>query len=233
MKCWIIGYDPGGKDAHGVAALEVHDETGRWTPDQLMLEQRSTVGQVTKWFEQVCADGRVVAAGIDTLTEWNDGSSGWRPADLWLRKSCKEVQNSVISPNYISGAMSLNGALLLHSLAARFRQDDTMVTEVHPKVCYFALTGNKANWTEHTSRTQMAHWLLEELSVPPPIEGFGRSDHKFDATMATLAALRGVNGEWTLDLHAQVDDNCGKRALPFGLTHYWWPGKSQETGTTQ
>ena len=228
MKCWIIGYDPGGNNNHGVAALEVHAETGRWIAEQLMVGQESTVGQVKKWFERVCAGGRIVAVGIDTLTEWNDGSAGWRPADLELRskyRKKKEVVDSVVHPNYISGAMSLNGAILLLSLAERFQRDGTIITEAHPKVCFFALTKKVA---KETSLVEMTRWLLDELSVPQPNEGFGSSDHAFDAAMATLAALRGINGDWALDLHTLTNDTCGERVLPFGPTYYWWPGNAEE-----
>ena len=223
MNNWIIGYDPGGNGAHGVAALEVHAEAGRWLPDRLIVKHEETVGRVSEWFERTCVDGRIVAAGIDTLTEWNNGSSGWRPADLWLRakhKEDKEVLNSVVNPNYLSGAMSLNGAILILSLAERFRKDDTMITEAHPKMCYFALTG-KASRDENAG--EKSRWLLDELSVQPPEAGFSGADHKFDAAMATLAALRGLNGDWSLDLHALTGERCGKRVLPFGPTHYWWP----------
>ena len=73
----IIGYDPGGNGHHGVAEVWVEDgETRRvqtWT--------KSTTEVVISLIE----DGPPIAAlGVDTLSCWSSGSSGWRPADLGL-----------------------------------------------------------------------------------------------------------------------------------------------------
>ena len=222
-KNWVIGYDPGGNNAHGVAALAVISREARWTPERLLVEQKTTVGAAVEWFEHVCRGGRIVAAGVDTLTEWNDGRCGWRPADLWLRMTYREVAKSVIPPNSIYGAMTLNGGAFLHSLAKRFEQDGAVITEAHPKVALFALTQTKTNWKDQAARDKMTRWLLDELAVAPCASGFGASDHDFDAAMAVLAALRGLNGDWKLDLHSMTGISCGKRIQPFGATRFWWP----------
>ena len=86
------------------------------------------------WLSNACADGTIVGAGVDTLTEWSSGNSGFRSADRWLRKTYPEVRNSVMSPNSILSSMTVSGAAFLTLLAPRFRTDGSMVTEAHPKV---------------------------------------------------------------------------------------------------
>ena len=81
-----MGYDPGGENAHGVALLEVREHNDRWYPTSLQVAETRCLRDAIAWFEQRTAAGRIVAAGIDTLTEWNTGTCGWRAADLWLRK---------------------------------------------------------------------------------------------------------------------------------------------------
>jgi hypothetical protein len=221
-KAFVIGYDPGGNNAHCVASLEVWKETGRWIPVSLEMKPAQTLHDVVAWVEDTCRDGRIVAAGIDTLTEWNSGRSGFRPADLWLRRTYREVARQVIPPAALFGAMAVNGAAFLMMLQPRFRSDATMITEAHPKVCAFALTGRRYVFAD--DRTSLEAWLLEQLDVSGSTEiWFGEKDHCFDAGMAVLAALRGLNGDWRLDLHDLPDADQSGRVLFCGRTHYWWP----------
>lgn len=217
---FVVGYDPGGKDAHGVAALEVREGNLRWIPSVLHVNEAKTLGGAVSWIERTCRGGRIVAVGIDTLTEWNSGVSGWRSADLWLRRKYPLVVKSVVAPNSIYGSMAINGAAFLTILGPRFRSDGTMVTEVHPKVCFFALTGKKHAWIDDDP--QMWDWLLAELGIESPdfVRGKG---HHFDAGMAVMAALRGLNGDWKLDLHSASEAASNGPVRFFGETHYWWP----------
>lgn len=217
---FVIGYDPGGNGAHGVAALRVCAEGDIWQPLDLRAETAYTLANAVAWLDATCRDGRIVAAGIDTLTEWNSGPSGWRQADLWLRDAHPAVRNSVVPPNSLYGSMAVNGAAFLTLLAPRFQRDTTVVTEAHPKVLYYALTGTRANWKDRAS--EMDEWLGSQLGVPASVSD--PSDHRFDAAMAVLAALRGINREWALDLHALSRAERASRVLFCGETHYWWPG---------
>jgi hypothetical protein len=219
-KAFVIGYDPGGNGAHGVAVLEVREENSRWHSVSLQVEQAHTLRDAVAWLEDTCRDGRIIAAGVDTLTEWNSGRSGWRPADCWLRDKYPAVRGRVIAPNSMHGAMAINGAAFLRQLHSRFH-DDTRVTEAHPKVAYYALTTKVPSWELH--RAEMVTWLLDQLGVEPTTEIEDKEDHRFDAAMAVLAALRGLNGDWRLDLHDLPDADQSGRVLFCGRTHYWWP----------
>jgi hypothetical protein len=217
-SAFVVGYDPGGIDKHGVAVLQLESADSRWRPVELRVTTAHTLAGVVAWATDAGQGGCIVAAGVDTLTEWNSGPAGWRPADEWLRREYPAVKGGVISPAGLFGAMVINGAGLLVLLTSRFRMDNTMITEAHPKVCYYACTGRRANWKN--DRDEMASWLVRQLNVAEPDGLRHKEDHRFDAAMSALAALRGLNGDWTLDLHALPTDT---RVQPVGQTHFWWP----------
>ncbi|MBB3059496.1 DUF429 domain-containing protein [Microbulbifer rhizosphaerae] len=135
----IIGYDPGGRNAHGVAALcftsgELAD---------IQIKTLNTAEQILDFSEKY---PDLKAVGIDTLTCWSTGESGWRPADRWLRVKYREVMNSVASPNSLYGSMGINGMSIL--VALRSQNASLAVTETHPKVLFHALTGKKYNYDQ-------------------------------------------------------------------------------------
>ena len=80
----MVGYDPGGMGKHGVAVLRVQPKGDRWRSADLRVITAQTLTEVVTWVTDTCRDGRIIAAGTDTLTEWNSGPGGWRPADRWL-----------------------------------------------------------------------------------------------------------------------------------------------------
>jgi hypothetical protein len=173
------------------------------------------------WVEAKCGSGRIVAAGVDTLTEWNSDRSGFRPADICLRKTYPAVANRVVPPAGLFGSMAINGAALLIQLRARFQSDGSLVTEGHPKVCYYALTGRIPNWEAESE--QMIEWLVRELGVTSPTDLADAADDRFDAAMSALAELRGLNRNWICDLHALPGADQTGEVLFCGKTHYWWP----------
>lgn len=78
MTTFMIGYDPGGNLAHGVAVLGVREENNCWEGVSLEASAKRTLGDAVAWLEERCRDGQIVACGVDTLTEWNGGKAGWR-----------------------------------------------------------------------------------------------------------------------------------------------------------
>ena len=218
---FVIGYDPGGNGNHGLAALRVEKREDRWMPLAMSVTTARVLADVMKWIADTCRDVRIVALGVDTLTEWNSGHAGWRPADLWLIRNHPDAAKSVIPPASLYGSMVINGGGLLIQLQDRLQADGAIVTEAHPKVCYHAVTGEKAKWRE--DREKMTAWLVSELGVGLPEELCVKDDHRFDAALSALAALRGLNGDWTRDLHALPDADYTGRIRFCGRTHYWWP----------
>jgi hypothetical protein len=218
---FVVGYDPGRNGSHGLATLRVEAKDGRWKPMDLAVSTAADLHGAVGWVEETCRGGRIVAAGVYTLTEWNGGRAGWRPADRWLKIHYPAVGPSIKSPNALRGSMTVNGAAFLLLLAERFQADGTVVTEAHPKVCYHALTGEKPDWS--VRREEMAAWLVAELGAGTPDEICQAEDHRFDAAIAALAAFRGLSGEWTLDLHGLPGADPEQRVQLAGPTHYWWP----------
>jgi hypothetical protein len=127
---FVLGYDPGGNHAHGLAVLEIAREGGLWAVHGLaMAADCANVHEVIRRAEACVGQSPLLASGIDTLTAWCGGPAGWRAADLWLRKTYPQVQASVASPNSIYGSMSVGGGLLqwthdLHAVA--------LAAESHP-----------------------------------------------------------------------------------------------------
>lgn len=226
---FVLGYDPGGNGRHGLAVLQVQQQEGLWVASHIAaLKAWPDVQAVIGCAEACIGSGALVATGIDTLTAWSSGPSGWRQADLWLRERYPGVKHSVASPNSLFGAMSIGGGLVLHWLAQR-QDHGGVVTEAHPKVGYHALRQTLHPWAKHAKPGQRAdgwHWLGQQLGLDLPDEALAEeADHGFDALMGCLAALRGLNGEWTLDLH---EAGRATEVHPFGRSHYWWPDVGNE-----
>ncbi len=129
MTGMVIGYDPGGDGKHGLARATVRD-------GNIVDVTTKTVDTVEDAVASILNIETLLGLGVDTLTCWGTGPHGWRPADRWLRHRYPKVQKSVVAPNSLYGAMSLNGMAAL--VAARQAFPDVFVTETHPKVLYYA-----------------------------------------------------------------------------------------------
>lgn len=126
----IAGYDPGGNGANGFALLTMKD--GK--PASISVTTLSNAEAVINKIQTE----DILGLGVDTLSCWRTGNSGWRPADKWLRTRYPAVRNSIASPNALSGSMAINGMSVLIETAKMF--NDIALSETHPKVLYYALT---------------------------------------------------------------------------------------------
>jgi len=208
MTGTVVGYDPGGNDAHGLAWATVRD--GRI--DSVTTKTRANVEDVLALILKV----QPVGLGIDTLTCWSTGPSGWRPADRWLRDEYPAVCDSVQAPNSLSGAMSVSGMALL--VAVRQACPGIFVTETHPKVLYYALFNERHNYNG-PNLSVMDERLSELLRADVAPE----TEHEWDAAISIQAVVNGLKGLWQRDLHALPPD-CDERLVqPCGRTEYVWP----------
>lgn len=88
MTGTVIGYDPGGNGKHGVARAKVED--GR-----IVCVITETLNTVEEVLGSICKiEQPLLGIGIDTLTCWATGPSGWRPADRWLRERYPAVKKA-------------------------------------------------------------------------------------------------------------------------------------------
>ena len=204
----IIGYDPGGDKHHGLTRLvlkngSIHEGTTKTLDNaeqviKIAQEQRS-----------------LVAVGVDTLTCWSTGKSGWRPADRWLRQKYREVRKSIVSPNGLYGSMILNGMALLVSL--RNQRPDLFITETHPKVLFWFLKREKYDY--ENKKALMDKTLVTNLGVRIS----PANNHEWDSAISAFAALQSVMGIWKHDLHEMPMAGEERLVSPCGATHYFWP----------
>jgi len=204
----IIGYDPGGNEDHGLTRLVL--ENG--SIQEVTTETLDNAEQVI----QIAQEQRsLVAVGVDTLTCWSTGASGWRPADRWLRQKYREVQNSIVTPNFLCGSMSLNGMALLVSL--RNQRPDLFITETHPKVLFWFLEREKYDY--ENKKNLMDKTLMKNLGVRIS----PANNHEWDSAISAFAALQSVKGIWKHDLHEMPMAGEERLVSPCGITHYFWP----------
>jgi hypothetical protein len=182
----IAGYDPGGNGRHGLAILLVRDGV----PVVLETLTVETAEDVISHLERA---GSMLGLGVDTLTCWSTGPSGWRPADRWLRCRYPEVLNSVASPNSLFGSMGLGGMAVL--IATRQTHPSLVITETHPKVLCRHLLGEKYDYAGRRAAMDEVLARLLGVSVDPA------NDHEWDAALSALAVFEGLSGRWSLDLH--------------------------------
>jgi len=204
----IVGYDPGGDGAHGVALLTL--EEGR-----TVSVATRTFGTTEAVIEYVDRLSPLLALGVDTLTCWSTGGGGWRPADRWLRQRYGTVRNSVMTPNGLAGSMGLNGMSVL--LAIRAKYPKVVVVETHPKVLYWALQQKKYNYASGKAEMERVLCQAHQVAVTTA------NDHEWDGAISAFAAASGVLGRWTNDLHALPMATGERLIVPCGATNYYWP----------
>lgn len=172
----VIGYDPGGKGAHGLAAVLV--KGGR--PRSISMRTAGTTEEAVAFVE---GTSDVIALGVDTLTCWSTGPAGWRPADRWLRERYRPVANSVASPNHLSGSMVVNGMAFL--LAAGQTRPAVFTTETHPKVLLFHLAETKYDYLGRKELMDKALARALGLPVTPA------NQHEWDCRLVRLRCVGG------------------------------------------
>lgn len=211
MTGTVVGYDPGGNGKHGFARAEIQD--GKIV-SPVATETFETAEDVVR---SILGGEKPLGLGIDTLTCWSTGRSGWRPADRWLRRRYPDVQKSVMAPGSLVGAMCLNGMAVLAAVRQPFH--DIFITETHPKVLYYALFGEPYDYSDPNA--SVMHKRLSELLGRVDVEP--EEDHQWDAAVSILPVVRWLDGSWKHDLHARPTDPGERLVHPCGKTAYMWP----------
>ena len=211
MTGTVVGYDPGGNGKHGFARATVRD-------GEIVSVTTKTLRHAEDVIASILEIETLVGLGIDTLTCWGTGRSGWRPADCSLRQRYPAVKKSIVAPNSLYGAMCLNGMAVLLTVRQAF--PGIFVTETHPKVLYYALLEEPYDYNgPNTSgmNDRLSSWL--GVKVKP------RNEHEWDAAISILPVVRGLHGSWQ-DLHALPPDSGEHLLQPCGKTTYMWPEQS-------
>ena len=204
----IVGYDPGGNLSHGVAMLSI--DQGK--VQKASVQTLRTVEQVIGVFESV---GPLIGIGVDTLTCWGTGISGWRPADRWLRKKYSEVQKSIVSPNGLYGSMGLNGMAVLIYMKNLY--PDLFITETHPKVLFWHLEKKRYDYAQSKDMMDKKLGLMLGVAITPT------NEHEWDAAISAYAAFAALSGAWKRNLHELPTEDDERIISPCEKTCYFWP----------
>ena len=187
--------DPGGKDAFGLAFVEVSGS--------LRCETVSSVDEAAK---AVTAMGKPLGLGIDAPMWWSAGEGGGRMADKKLR-DCYHIQSGTIqSGKFVCRAQrssvvscSLHGSGR-HSLGFASRNST-------PRRCCWHCVSTECNSPPDTA--SKTNW---------------GNEHERDAAIAAVCAREGFEGRWPTDLAKQRDrSEQNPRAYWLASMAYFWP----------
>lgn len=187
----FLGYDPGGKSTHGVAALEI-SETGEIVepPVCSVLQDAKAV---LEWIDM---HGNVAALGIDTLMAWSP--TGSRECDDRLRKKYPKQAPSIIPQNSLYSSMTLNGAMVAQHASKLW----IPIYESHPKLLMKTLS------TSNAASQSIQNWYSQMLQSA---DGSKRSakqhDDMADAIVAAWCAAQGLLKLWEVDLFHLPNNN--------------------------
>ncbi len=131
----FLGYDPGGKGTHGVAAVRVAPD-GALT-ELVAVDVARDAEAAWTWLS---AHTDAVALGIDTLLAWSP--RGGRVCDDRLRQEYKAHVPTVIPQNALYSSMTLNGAMV-----ARWQRATACpYSKVTPNSCFARLCCTNSGW---------------------------------------------------------------------------------------
>lgn len=204
----IVGYDPGGNNKHGLSILNIKN-------GNVNNHSVTTYETVELVIHKILSLQNVIAIGVDTLTCWSTGSSGWRPADRWLRQSYPTENASIVSGNSLYSSMSINGMSVLIILKSKY--PDIYITETHPKILYYHLTSNRYEY--FSNKHSMDNFINNLFGTSVQIS----NEHEWDACISSFAAIQSFLGKWQNDLHSLPLSKMERLIKPCGKTYYCWP----------
>ena len=194
MSRFWVGADPGGKDAFGLAFVDVSGPV-----------RCATVSSVDEAVKTILATGKPLGLGIDAPMWWSGCEGGGRMADARLRKRYAIPSGTIQSGNSLRGAALICGALL----ASRIREEfpALRITESHPKALLRAMDLDEARFAARFG-----------------IEARWRNEHERDAAVAAVCAREGFEGRWPTDLAKHRDrSEQNPKAYWLAPMSYFWP----------
>lgn len=193
----FLGYDPGGANKHGIAAVRISADGATTAAATSTL---STAREVRDWLLKQVSP---TALGIDTLLAWS--LNGSRGCDRALRRRYPKHAPSIIPQNSLYSSMTINGVLVAE--AARVLR--IPLVECHPKLlCRAALHRDPDGSTLRDA--------LDDLTRPP---GPHPTNHEEDALVAAWCSSRWHFKRWETNLYSIPDD----MHFPVGPAVYPWP----------
>ncbi len=205
-----LGYAPGGSaratSKSGVSIIRASADTIRSETGSV-----GCVDEAMDWYFDRLRNDTPSAVGVDVLMFWETSRCGWRGADRWLRSTYSPIMRSVLPSNSVQGAAAIQGMALAVSL--RRNWPEIILTETHPRVLYYAMTGNRYEWSP-----KVAQWLRD--SVGSELGAAIQTQNEWSALTSAWTAMMGHSGTWSHDLRQYT-----KAAVePAGPVMFWWPG---------
>jgi len=111
--------------------------------------------------------------------------------------------------------MALNGLAMMVSL--RGASEGVLISETHPKVLYYHLSGIQYNYqiNQIGMNAHLTQWIGLTTNTA--------TDHEWDAVVSCFAVLEGISRRWKTDLH-QLPTVAGEKLVqPGGPSYYYWP----------
>ena len=191
--CWV-GTDPGGKNAFGLAFVNM---SGHVTC--------ATVSSVDEAVKKITTIGEPLALGIDAPMWWSACEGAGRMADARLRIRYGISSGTIQSGNSLKGAALIGGALL----ASRIREEfpGIRITESHPKALLLAMGIDEGRFAARFG-----------------VEMGWRNEHERDAVVAAICAREGFEGRWPANLadhRGPLEQN--PKTYWLAPMSYFWP----------
>lgn len=199
----FLGYDPGGKGKHGVAALEVsNDGVILANPTCEVVEDAEAAWLWLSKFH------KILALGIDTLLAWSP--RGGRACDDALRDAYQQNAASVIPQNSLYSSMTINGAIV----ARRAARHEIPLFESHPK-----LLVRTRSRSDPATKSILAHYHQIIKLGSNSLKTGKQADDMADAVVAAWCAAQGFLKRWPTELYETPGDQLEKVAK--GVSYPW------------
>ena len=205
---FVLGFDPGGEGNFGWSICPVVNG-GLAEPLQTGLANHALHAAQTVQ-AALPNNANILAAGIDGPLLWSN--AGNRDVDQQLRNALNALNNNpfpiprVIALNALWGAVTVQGVLVAHHLAAAW--PGIVLTESHPRALRCLLH---------------AHGLPATVNMVNQLTA-GLADHQLDATLAAVSAwaaiFQNAPGTGWINLYTLQPG----LVTPFGINaSYWMP----------
>jgi predicted nuclease with RNAse H fold len=199
----FLGYDPGGKGTHGVAAIHVSSQ-GIVTENPIC----EVVRDAEAAWSWLSSHPTASALGIDTLLAWSP--SGGRSCDDALRRAYRQFGASVIPQNALYSSMTLNGAIV----ARRAARADLPLFESHPK-----LLVKTRSLPDAATSSMLNAYSARQQCASSEAKSVKAADDMADAIVAAWCAAQGFSRRWTINLFDIPGDDLEPVAP--GVTYPW------------
>jgi predicted nuclease with RNAse H fold len=205
---YYLGYDPAGEGKFAAAVLSSGSGQLHLTSDKIV----SSVAEALVFAKDL--DRPPAGAAIDAPLTWATRRSGWRLADLELRRRHPDHRNRVQCTNSLRGSVAVQGPALAMELMEAF--PGIVISETHPKLSALQLDIPPCDPAEREPL------ILHALAIDGKLGTV--SDDMLDAVIGSYVAYAACTRPrgW-VDLLKQIEDEDLVCPLGKGQSVYYFP----------